>query len=248
MEFRRINGLPPYVFATINDLKAASRRAGRTTSSTSVSAIRICPRRWWRWRNWPRRRTIRGTIATPLVGVSPSCAAPWPISTSASSTSRSTPTPRWSRPSGPRKASRTSCGSWSARATPRWCPRRRIRSTSGDRSSRARTCVRCRSPARRSTSRGSARPTRAKPFSTGSCTPGRSPGPSRESSCSRSPTIRPRPVSTCRSWSGWWPLPVSTRSSWCTTSPMRTSGSTATNRRPSCRFPEPRTWRSSSTP
>jgi len=28
MEFRRINGLPPYVFATINDLKAESRRAG----------------------------------------------------------------------------------------------------------------------------------------------------------------------------------------------------------------------------
>src|SRR6202030_4229384 len=29
MEFRRINGLPPYVFATINDLKAAARRTGR---------------------------------------------------------------------------------------------------------------------------------------------------------------------------------------------------------------------------
>ncbi len=29
MEFRRINGLPPYVFATINDLKLAIRRAGR---------------------------------------------------------------------------------------------------------------------------------------------------------------------------------------------------------------------------
>jgi alanine-synthesizing transaminase len=29
MEFRRINGLPPYVFATINDLKLAARRAGR---------------------------------------------------------------------------------------------------------------------------------------------------------------------------------------------------------------------------
>ncbi len=28
MEFRRINGLPPYVFATINDLKLSSRRAG----------------------------------------------------------------------------------------------------------------------------------------------------------------------------------------------------------------------------
>src|SRR6202142_3553997 len=28
MEFRRINGLPPYVFSTINDLKAASPRAG----------------------------------------------------------------------------------------------------------------------------------------------------------------------------------------------------------------------------
>src|ERR1700689_4293024 len=29
MEFRRINGLPPYVFATINDLKDAARREGR---------------------------------------------------------------------------------------------------------------------------------------------------------------------------------------------------------------------------
>src|ERR1700684_4143987 len=29
MEFRRINGLPPYVFATINDRKAPPRRAGR---------------------------------------------------------------------------------------------------------------------------------------------------------------------------------------------------------------------------
>ncbi len=29
MEFRRINGLPPYVFATMNDLKAAARHDGR---------------------------------------------------------------------------------------------------------------------------------------------------------------------------------------------------------------------------
>jgi alanine-synthesizing transaminase len=29
MEFRRINGLPPYVFTTMNDLKAAARRDGR---------------------------------------------------------------------------------------------------------------------------------------------------------------------------------------------------------------------------
>src|SRR5580658_3112722 len=29
MEFRRINALPPYVFATINDLKAVARRDGR---------------------------------------------------------------------------------------------------------------------------------------------------------------------------------------------------------------------------
>src|ERR1700735_1434154 len=29
MEFRRISGMPPYVFATINGLKDASRRAGR---------------------------------------------------------------------------------------------------------------------------------------------------------------------------------------------------------------------------
>ena len=29
MEFRRINGLPPYVFAQINGLKAVARAAGR---------------------------------------------------------------------------------------------------------------------------------------------------------------------------------------------------------------------------
>jgi len=29
MEFRRINGLPPYVFAQINGLKAEARAAGR---------------------------------------------------------------------------------------------------------------------------------------------------------------------------------------------------------------------------
>ena len=29
MEFRRINGLPPYVFATINELKLEARRAGK---------------------------------------------------------------------------------------------------------------------------------------------------------------------------------------------------------------------------
>src|SRR6202051_4096723 len=29
MEFRRVNGLPPYVFATINGLKAAARSQGR---------------------------------------------------------------------------------------------------------------------------------------------------------------------------------------------------------------------------
>jgi alanine-synthesizing transaminase len=28
MEFRRISGLPPYVFTIINDLKIAARRAG----------------------------------------------------------------------------------------------------------------------------------------------------------------------------------------------------------------------------
>ncbi len=29
MDFRRINGLPPYVFATMNDLKASARHDGR---------------------------------------------------------------------------------------------------------------------------------------------------------------------------------------------------------------------------
>ena len=137
-------------------------------------------------------------------------------------------------------------GAGRARGTPRWCPRRRTRSTSGARCSPGPTCARsrCRGPTWSRTTR----PTRARRSSTGSCTPGRSPGPSRGSSCCPSRTTRPPPASTCPSWSAWWPSPASTRSSWCTTSPTPTSASTATSRRPSCRCPAPPTWRWRSTP
>ena len=38
MEFRRINGLPPYVFTIIDQLKAEARRAGRVVSAPGVSS------------------------------------------------------------------------------------------------------------------------------------------------------------------------------------------------------------------
>ena len=41
MEFRRINGLPPYVFATINDLKAESRRAGRDVIDLGFGVLTV---------------------------------------------------------------------------------------------------------------------------------------------------------------------------------------------------------------
>ena len=85
------------------------RRRGEAgaTSSTSGSGIPTCPRPTWLSPSWPRPPRTRATTVTPPHAAFPSCAAPSRTSTSASSTSRSTPRPRWSRPSGPRRASRT---------------------------------------------------------------------------------------------------------------------------------------------
>ena len=41
MEFRRINGLPPYVFATINDLKAVARRDGRDVIDLGFGVLTV---------------------------------------------------------------------------------------------------------------------------------------------------------------------------------------------------------------
>ena len=132
------SSLPPYERARIRvppDQRVAAVRlhhhrwaeGGRTpsrsrTSSTSASATPTSPRPTSPSRSWPRRRATRATTATRPAGASPSCARPSSTSTAGASTSSSIPTPRWSRPSVPRRACRTSCGCCSARATQRIVP------------------------------------------------------------------------------------------------------------------------------
>ena len=94
MEFRRINGLPPYVFATINDLKAESRRAGRDVidlgfGNPDLPSPDVAVGKLAEAAHNPRNHRYSASRA------SPSCAAPSRTSTSASSTSTSIPTPRW---------------------------------------------------------------------------------------------------------------------------------------------------------
>ena len=64
MEFRRIPGLPPYVFTIIDGLKQEARQPG-ATSSTSASATPTCPRRRSPSRSSPRRPATPATTATP---------------------------------------------------------------------------------------------------------------------------------------------------------------------------------------
>ena len=54
MEFRRINGLPPYVFATINDLKDAGRHERPGRHRPRVRQPRPALARTWPSRSWPR--------------------------------------------------------------------------------------------------------------------------------------------------------------------------------------------------
>jgi len=150
------NGLPPYVFATINDLKtdiAASRERrhdlGFGNPDLPSPAVAV--------ENWPRRHT---TTEPSLLGQS---GIPKLRSAVADLYQRKfdvalDPDTEVVTTIGPKKASRTSCGSWSPRDTA-LVPSPSYPIHIWVRSSPARTCGRCRSPARRSTPTGSARPT-----------------------------------------------------------------------------------------
>jgi alanine-synthesizing transaminase len=94
VEFRRINGLPPYVFAIINELRDDARRAGRDvidmgfgnpdipSPGAAVEKLAEAVRN-------PRNHRYSASRG------------------SASSGWSSTRTARWSRPSAPRRASPT---------------------------------------------------------------------------------------------------------------------------------------------
>ena len=247
MEFRRINGLPPYVFATINDLKAEARRAGRDVidlgfGNPDLPSPDVAVEKLAEAAHNPRNHRYSASRGIPKL--------------------RSAITDLYLRKFGveldPETEVVTTIGAKEGFSHLMWvlvgpgrhragAVARRTRSTSGARSSPAPTCARCRCRGRRRADRRT-RPIRATPSSTASCTPGRSRGPSPGSSCSRSRTTRRPPASTSPSWSASWPSPGSTRWCSCTTSPTPTSASTATSRPRSCRCPGPRTSPSSSTP
>ena len=94
MEFRRIPGLPPYVFTIIDGLKMEARRAGRDVidlgfgnpdlPSPEIAVEKLA-------------EAAHNTPQPPLLGqprASRSCARRSPTSTSAGSASTSTPRPR----------------------------------------------------------------------------------------------------------------------------------------------------------
>ena len=94
MEFRRINGLPPYVFATINDLKLESRRAGRDVidlgfGNPDLPSPDVAVEKLAEAARNPRNHRYSASRGIPKLR------RPSPTSTSASSASSSTPTPRW---------------------------------------------------------------------------------------------------------------------------------------------------------
>ena len=245
MEFRRINGLPPYVFATINDLKALSRRAGRDVidlgfgnpdlPSPDVAVDKLAeaahnPRnhRYSASRGIPKLRSAITDLyqrkfdveLDPETEVVTTIGAKEGFSHLMWVLVGPGDTALVPSPSYPIHI----WGPLFAGADVRQVP---LQGPDGRRRRRARP------------RRGLLRRAHA--------APGRSRGPSRGSSCCRSRTTRRPRASTCRSWSAWSPSPASTTSCWCTTSPTPTSASTATTPRPSCRCPAPRTWRSRST-
>jgi hypothetical protein len=84
MEFRRITGLPPYVFTIIDGLKIEARRAGET-SSTWASATPTCPSPEVAVEKLAEAAHNPATTATRPVRASRSCARPSPTSTCAAS-------------------------------------------------------------------------------------------------------------------------------------------------------------------
>ena len=145
MEFRRITNLPPYVFTIIDGLKIEARRAGEDVIDLGFGNPDLPSP------DDRRREALRGGAQQPqpplLVQPGHPEAArggrrPLPAAL------RRRPRPRdrgHQRRSAPRRASRHLM--WvllAARATPRWCRRRRTRSTSGARCSPAPTSARSR--------------------------------------------------------------------------------------------------------
>ena len=137
--FRRIDALPPYVFAVIRDLTLELRRAGDDVvdlgfgnpdlPSPDVAVAKLA-------------EAAAEAAQPPLLAVEghPEAARrPAPTSTAAGSASSSTRRRRSSRRWAPRRASSTSCGRSSSRATPRSSLRRATRSTSTPRCSPARS-------------------------------------------------------------------------------------------------------------
>ena len=59
MEFRRITGLPPYVFAIITDLKIDARRAGRDVIDLGFGNPDLASPEIARWATHSRVKSIR---------------------------------------------------------------------------------------------------------------------------------------------------------------------------------------------
>ena len=107
MEFRRINGLPPYVFATINDLKAAARRAGRDVidlgfGNPDLPSPDVAVSKLAEAAQQPAQPPLLRLARHPQAAQRHHRPLPAQVRRR-----RSTPRPRWSPPSGPRRASRT---------------------------------------------------------------------------------------------------------------------------------------------
>jgi len=107
MEFRRINGLPPYVFAQINGLKAQSRALGRDVidfgfGNPDLPSPEIAVAKLAEAAHNPKNHRYKARA-----GAFPIFVSLWPRVTRCSLTLTSTPKPKLSRPLARRKVSRT---------------------------------------------------------------------------------------------------------------------------------------------
>ena len=64
MEFRRINGLPPYVFAIINELRDEARKAGKGKNPFTGEEIMLKARPESRKPRWSFPRMVKETFAS----------------------------------------------------------------------------------------------------------------------------------------------------------------------------------------
>ena len=106
MEFRRINGLPPYVFAHIDALKVAARRAGRDVidlgfGNPDLPSPDVAVEKLAEAVHNPSNHRYSSSKGIPKLRQAS------PTSTCGASAWSSTPRPRSSPPSGPRRGSPT---------------------------------------------------------------------------------------------------------------------------------------------